>query len=367
VETQLDLTNMSPTFLDVLPFEIRTKIYRYILESFSGAIYLVPLLKDNALRYIVATTDKSCDQSEKIHLSFLRTCQQIHKEAKSFFWKYNCLHIMEAFGWGIHLSHSLFTLPLAIKSQVQMVRMDLNFLRNVRTSDSEGAEKQMGEVGAWPSLRSIMLVLHVWMDLEVGLIEPKKEAYVRKRLHRGYRMDLPKLRAVQRKYLSHLERKIICNSGMPVFSEVDGSPARRFALEHGDIREIYTCLHGAFGGSLWIDNRVCFTEGQMIDSIFDESEADGKKYLSFSRENHAYQLAKAIAADEQLEGAKGVKAVLLEVLAANANFYSWPVSFVRRPGTSRAEVTQLLSDQLRDAHVTAFRSVRNVIRLHGSV
>ena len=86
---------MSRSFLDLLPFETRSQIFRYVLSSPTGYITLSKTLyHQKPIRYKLLTLDESGSGCEVIKLSFLRTCSQIYEECRDLLWKYNTLDLV---------------------------------------------------------------------------------------------------------------------------------------------------------------------------------------------------------------------------------------------------------------------------------
>jgi hypothetical protein len=117
---------MSRSFLDLLPFETRSQIFRYVLSSPTGYITLSrTLYPQKPIRYKLLTLDESGSGCEVIKLSFLRTCSQIYKECRDLLWKYNTLDLVSY----MHETsspnlHSLREMHTGISYWARAVQMD---------------------------------------------------------------------------------------------------------------------------------------------------------------------------------------------------------------------------------------------------
>jgi hypothetical protein len=86
---------MAQTFFQILPAEIRNKIYQAVFSSPTGSIYLLRTsVHDRIAGHRIATVRETI-LKRYVCLPVLRTCRQIYEECKHILWTCNTLDVGE--------------------------------------------------------------------------------------------------------------------------------------------------------------------------------------------------------------------------------------------------------------------------------
>jgi hypothetical protein len=305
---------MSRSFLDLLPFETRSQIFRYVLSSPTGYITLSrTLYHQKPIRYKLLTLDESGSGCEVNKLSFLRTCSQIYEECRDLLWKYNTLDLVSY----MHETsspnlHSLREMPTGISYWARAVQMDYDFYCTCSFSYVYENDRRhmlqcnaLLDVSQWPSLESITLNIRdkfawdpscVTYERFRDLLSLRRKAVTSDDpnfvARRDYYKFLDVLKAVSESTnLSVLKREMVINTepvpqphdstpdGMGTFHE-SGFPTRFFKAWWGDLDEMLKKIKAAWGGSLIIDGIPRYESDDdtpMFVQLKEEVESEGEE------------------------------------------------------------------------------------------
>jgi hypothetical protein len=227
---------MTPPFLDTLPREIRDLIYIQVLASSSGIVTLTPWTVEVA-------------QS----LSILRTCKQIHRECKDIIWRHNNLRP--------HTPSQLF-LKFQQLEKFQRMRRFRHIQRIPHMSmhldlldrdELQWACQALIALAQWkPRRRFESITLIAVRDRPRNLSEFEGISKLRKD---GELVD-------GRLYNQSLSFEMMAvNTTWPRFSHWGKQRwLREMLLDPGDPADILEEIHNAFGGELYIDEKLCYKD-----------------------------------------------------------------------------------------------------------
>ncbi|ESZ93128.1 hypothetical protein SBOR_6500 [Sclerotinia borealis F-4128] len=294
---------MARTFLDTLPREIRDQIYGYVLSSHSRSVYLSESVVNDPdhpqEEYSAAGTPpyiiRTKSHGETIRLSFLRTCRQIYQEAKVIFWEQNSL-ILDGILPRTYIDHPILgSLPGSIASMATSVELKIDILgrsafrrKSDLCEDSPSLvpfEYQLKDLAQWPNLKTIKLHMSLgedpWGNYDgYGHSGFARLLYWRLRggsndhWHNLVRSNIKALEEAGGKdgYLSHVKKELDINTGCAL-PNGNGFPQRMLKTSTGSPREVLQELSEAWFGTLSIDNRLSYLEGEEKENMFVQQPA----------------------------------------------------------------------------------------------
>jgi hypothetical protein len=279
------------TFLDLLPPELRNKIWHYVLSSPSGTVSLRrnSYYQPGRIHYKIVEcgSDFSERPPEEFRLSFLRTCRQIYTECKDMFWDLNALDL-EAL---LHESGRPGLLPdiSPVGYQVRAVELDINFLARTMVRGDPRLEPKLalGKVlrglAQWSyqgRLESITLnarnkfreesgdslghqsfreILLLRRDGEPNGISGLLNPTAREMLYHEY-LDVLCRAGGKNGYLSHLKRNLVIDT-LPQHNE-------GCKISEGDPNEMLDELNLAWGGHLIMNQDISHRDGNRVKDVF---------------------------------------------------------------------------------------------------
>ncbi|KAE9376091.1 hypothetical protein N431DRAFT_556340 [Stipitochalara longipes BDJ] len=308
---------MESSVLQVLPLEIRSKIYKEVLSSQNGIICL-KRTSDDGPQYSIKVWGLGGVQ--ELRLSFLRTCREIYEECKDKLWTWNTLNLEPLLYDGVQPFHTevLSALPRTITANVRSVIFDFNMLIKdvVLWSMHESGlpsgfqlEATLGVLRKWTEfgkLEGITLLLKADLDDEQGLFthdlfadlldlrqidmggdpvihSQNQISNVSRNLYRAY-LDILQRAGGQDGYLQHLKRKMILRTG-PYEIDKDGAICRSVPEALGDPDEMLRELNQAWGGSLEMNGISCYEDKQIVQRIFERGSGPEREgFFYYTRE-----------------------------------------------------------------------------------
>lgn len=268
---------MACLFLEVLPVELRRKIYTEVLKppivpgtSRTYSMALSPrdpdaplgVYEDAPLPYDIYPYDLCTQQTLPYRVepsSLLQTCKQLYVECKDLqgrFWHYNSLAIPHS-----HLMHySSRAMYAAVSRSVRRVEMAIYLTSQSDAGDTERALRLFSTWRRDGPLETVVLVplwsrearedlMHVRMLNDPDQLENWEESRgTGKHLFLGY-LRVLKAAGGRNGYLSHLHRKLVLSTD----SWSDGKGQGMLEKNLGHTIPFMGELHDAFGGELWID------------------------------------------------------------------------------------------------------------------
>jgi hypothetical protein len=295
------------SFLDILPPEIRSEIFKLVFTSPYGVIYLVPTTSDPPMRYNILALEPPDGTNFKMSLSLLRTSKRMYNECKDLIWKYNTLGDDDGYPFSIF--------PNEIKTKVHSVQINWDFLDSRKYRNCLPLKVDFLELRTWPNLKRLTIQATCPTVRDEEALQRFHELSIFEHLQPNFIGDpdefifpeqLEILRAAGGRrskngsgytdgYLSHLERKIVFDSGFPTFNE-DGWPERSFDGYIGDPNYlVLKTIALAFGGSLMVDDIVAFKDRESINDIWVGTEAKGPENYPaewhYSTDMSAWKLA----------------------------------------------------------------------------
>jgi hypothetical protein len=293
---------MPRSFLDLLPFETRSQIFRYVLSSPTGLMTLSrTFYHQKPIRYKLLTLDES--GSEVIKLSFLRTCSQIYEECRDLLWKYNTLDLVSFMHETSPEAQSLRDVHEGISSFARAVQMDYNFqceglvdryLDSGRENDRRRTlqANALLYVSRWPSLESITLNIrdkfagdpsHLTYERFKDLLSLRSRAVASDPIfdtRRNYYNFLDVLKTISESTdAAHMKREMVINTEPATFDE-SGFPTRFFKAWWGELDEMLKEIKVAWGGSLMIDGIPRYESDDdtpMFVQLPEEVESEGEE------------------------------------------------------------------------------------------
>ena len=259
-----------------IPREVRDQIYAEVLSSPYGCVALERSndRRGNTRVDIVSINPRTYERmilQLPIRLNLLRTCSQIHLEARNILWKRNCLAIEQPSTLYMHSRFSDTKFCYAIES----IQMRLDLLDSLGASATiGGALKIFGHWAREGSLRSLTLTMFLEGLRGINALDHLVEAWgaFRKFPVRPGGADLfvmTELGEAEEALPVSLKRKIVFETDWDVLS----LPAkrdwmkRRAKLSHP--RTLIKEIHDKFGGEFWMDGILWFKDHVEIKRLFD--------------------------------------------------------------------------------------------------
>ena len=279
-----------------IPREVRDQIYACVLASGFGCVSIRPAKifswgwSDGARVDIVPVDPKTYEKltdEPAIRLNLLRTCSQIHLEARNILWRHNSLALAQA---STLYSHSRLSDPrFSYRIESVHLRMDL-LKRRFPPESIDSALKILGKWAREGSLRSLTLTLLPANESDRGMAALNSLLEFR-RLGGPIQPNPLTSDIVYFEYLAilkearsylpeHLRRKIVFHTNwdaLLVFQKREWVKIRGGLCPQLVIKEI----HDNFGGEFWMDGKLCFKDHVEVERVF-VVPPEGEKIVQLS-------------------------------------------------------------------------------------
>ena len=210
-----------------------------------------------------------------IPLSLLRTCSQIHLEARNVLWRHNSLALAQP---STLYSHSRFLDPkFCYGVQSVQLSMDMMTSRNLQASLG-GALKIFDNWARQGSLRSLTLTMFLGAQRGMRALEVLVQFWVDHRHLQHARAasspvatffeNMGRLKEAGETLPKQLRRRIVFDTDwdvLPLVSKRDWLKKREDLHPQNVIKE----MHDKFGGEFWVDGKLCFKDHVEVERIFD--------------------------------------------------------------------------------------------------
>jgi hypothetical protein len=228
-----------------LPREIREQIYIYTLSSPTGILY--PDRPPNTANRFAFQIFESpyCDSYNlTLSLSLLQTCKQINAEAKDVIYKHNAFAVQnfdELPQLSRHVKHISLSIGLEYREDLENTAEALDVLsrRENLTTLTLFTCKGFCEMNSLMEL--------TWGEVNPHAGEKVFDKYLTVLRNSWGKYD-EQWAAVKRKLFLQVE-------------SVNTGP--------GDAKKVVEDMHDAFKGELWIDDRLCYKDGQEVLQAFE--------------------------------------------------------------------------------------------------
>lgn len=281
-----------------IPREIRDQIYAHALSSPYGCVSLEPSKDrhwgDGARVDIVPTNPRTYERvtSEPvIRLNLLRTCSQIHLEARNILWKHNSLAIAQA---STLYLHSRFLDP-RFSYAVESIQMKMDIMASPGAlTNMAGTYKIFGNWAQKGNLRSFTLTMllgaHRGMSALDNLVELwsplQRLQHVRPTTDPSETLlkTLEKLKEAEEVLPAQLKRRIVFETDwdiLPLIAKRNWMKLR----EKLHPQDVIKTIHDAFGGEFWMDGKLCYKDHVEIERVFDIS-LDDKIWTQKQSDSH---------------------------------------------------------------------------------
>lgn len=275
-----------------IPREIRDQIWAHTLGSAFGCVCLHPIttyaFPQNYGVNIVSVDPRTYEvltSEPVIRLKFLRTCSQIHLEARNVLWRCNSLAFPQ--GQSVY-SHSRLQDP-RFSYAIESVHLSINLLgprygaggsRYGASGRMDGALKIFGKWARDGSLKSLTLTVLPENKSDRGLVglnklleiwrlgSPAQAIPLDKTPYFAYLARLEELGEAGSYLPVHLKRKIVFDTNwdtVPVVLKREWIKSQGASRPQDMMRE----LHNKFGGEFWMDGKLCFKDRVEIERVFD--------------------------------------------------------------------------------------------------
>lgn len=283
LEGPLLALTMAPHFLEDFPREIRDPIYFHVLVSPTGFVNLVDRgdVNNDPIPGLLQIVPYAKDESlfklreQPINLSLLRTCKQIHDEAKNVFWEHNGIHL---FNPGQLVDNFIRELDVSLSLKIRRIEIDVDVLDGTDLKQISEALKTLGRWSREGKLEEVTLFLVVRnpkQDLArvvESLLNMRYYGRARNRLMYEEYLAVLKEAGGDAGYLAKVTRRIVFNAYWrtgrpgPVWS-IDQRGHNMNGFESKNPMPIVKDMHNAFGGEFWVDDLMVFKDHVEVNDL----------------------------------------------------------------------------------------------------
>jgi hypothetical protein len=272
-ERPLPALTMGLHFLEDFPREIRDAIYFHVLVSPTGLVNLVVRWddKDKPIpgRLRIQPHAKDGDpvklRKQAINLSLLRTCKQIHEEAKNLFWEQNKIHL---FGPG-QLLGSFQGLDVGLSLKIRYLEIDIDVRTIAVVKQISEALETLGRWSREGNLKEVTIALVVRNPSQVAsrVVESLLDLRSHSRSRLMYQDFLTVLKEAGGNdgYLTKVMRRIVFDA---YWRRGRSLPKHwQLGIECKNPMPVVKDIHDAFGGEFWMDGLRVFKDQVEVNDL----------------------------------------------------------------------------------------------------
>lgn len=365
------LPGLPPNILEYFPLEIIREILKNLVHTTSDTLTLTRIYHPTLLCYVTFPVNSSgVVGATPLNLDFLRTCKLFKKEGTNLIWANNFLYLRTLHWDRDQPNFRLRFFDLAAPSMFTSVRK-LSLFINIWNFEPFGIRNNVDRPRSQYTPMDLEMMAAVFPNLQAITLTPKDKlcdltpherlyVIIRSRQARTpcWTESLRALRSVSRGQLRSVTKKIIISTGRPSFQIVQGAYlGRHIGMDVDQPNAVIKDLGDAFGGEVWVDDCLCYEKDQLLDhaGIPQQVEAFHRttacyefamlprhldrvpdrpsnpfyalrqvQIFGYFKECVAWMKAEFIC---KILGLNDLEGVLGLLLAQNAEYFGWPISF----------------------------------------